>query len=56
MSWDKYENNDGTITLCYMEWDESWGNWGECVLTMEQYSLWVKGDKDIEEYVWGNLK
>jgi hypothetical protein len=56
MSWDSYENEDGTITLCRLEPDERWGNWGEIILTKKQYHKWKAGDKKIEEMVWKGLR
>lgn len=56
MSWDKYNNPDGTVTLCRMEWNEKWGNWGECTLTKKEYSLFKKNDKKTMDKIWRNLK
>lgn len=56
MSWDHYENDDGTMTICRMEWNPKWGNWGEAVVSKEMFDRFQAGDKITVEQVWGMLK
>lgn len=56
MSWDSWENENGTVTVCRMEVNEKWGNWGEVVLSAEQFKKWKAKDNETINFVWENLK
>ena len=56
MSWDSYELENGNIMICRMDYDETWGAWGEVELTPEQLKRWESGDKEMRKYVEDNLK